>query len=729
MAKQGASLLTFNRGILSRYGLARIDLNRTRMSAETMTNWMPRVLGSMSLRPGLQYTGATHENARAKAFPFIFSADDTAELEITAGILRVRVDDELIIRPTVTATITNGSFASNLTGWTDSDEGGATSDWDAGAMSLLGNGTNAAIREQSVLVPQPDTEHALRITILRGPVILRVGSASGGDEYVSETTLGTGIHSIAFTAAGTFYIRLMNRRAFTSLVDSVAIESAGALTIAVPWQLADLPKIRMSQSGDVLYVACDGHQQRKIERRSTRSWSVVLYEPETGPFRKLNVSPITLTPSALTGNITVTASKTLFRPGHEGALFRLQSSGQTVTEDLTAEDQFSNDIRVAGIEGQREFAIQIAGTFSATVTLQYSIAAPGNWVDVDTYTAATSTSKNDGADNQIIYYRIGIKAGNYVSGTASVSLIYTSGSIVGRVRITAYSSPTSVSAVVLEDLGAITATSDWWEGAWSDHRGWPSAVTLYEARLWFVGKDNIYGSISDAYEDFDDEFEGDAGPIIRSIGEGPIETISWLLPLNRLMVGTLNNSAPIAPLKIEGNNPLSGRSSSFDEPLTPTNFNLKHASTSGIFVQRSRQKLMSLNFDLNESDYVPEDLTVGVPDLCEAGIAHIAIQYQPDMRVHCVLDDGTVAIMIRDRAESVNCWIKFETDGEVEDIVVRPGIGEDIVTYYVKRTINGNEVRYRERWSMESECRGGQINKQADSFVVATDLTSAIYYG
>src|SRR2546430_9634388 len=34
--------------------------------------------------------------------------------------------------------------------------------------------------------------HALKIVINRGPVVLRVGSVSAGDEYINETTLGTG---------------------------------------------------------------------------------------------------------------------------------------------------------------------------------------------------------------------------------------------------------------------------------------------------------------------------------------------------------------------------------------------------------------------------------------------------------------------------------------------------------------------------------------------------------
>jgi hypothetical protein len=719
MPKQTNSQLSFNRGIISRLGIARVDLDRTRLSAETMTNWIPRVLGSMSIRPGRQYLGTTASNARAKAFPFVFSSTDTARLEITEGTMRVWVDDELVTRAAVTAAVTNGTFASDLTGWTDSDEAGAASAWlTGGYMALLGTGTNAAIRDQPITVNEVGTQHAIRIVIQRGPVILRVGSTSGGDEYITETTLGTGVHSLTLTPSGSFYIRLMNRRLFTSLVDSVAIESSGTLELDVPWTEDDLSLIRMDQSGDVIYVACDGVQQRKIERRNHNSWSVVVYESETGPFRNINSTPITLTPSALTGDASLTASKPFFRSTHVGALFRLQSSGQTVTADLSAEDTFTNEIRVAGVGGTRSFSIQLSGTFVATLTLQQSIGEPGNWTDVTTYTAATSVSYDDDLDNQIIYYRIGIKSGAYTSGTVTATLIYSSGSIVGVAKVTGYTSTTSVSCVILSAFGAITASSDWWEGAWSDYRGWPSAVCLYEARLFWASRDQIYGSIVDAYEDFDDEFEGDAGPINRSIGSGPVETINWLLPLSRLMIGTLSNSAPIAAVKMEGNNVLSGRSSSFDEPLTPTNFNLKNASASGLFVQRSGRKLYSLTFDLQESDYKPEDLSVAAPDLNDEGIAGIAIQYQPDTRVHCYRDDGTVGLMVNDKGENVICWCELDGQGEVEDVSVLPGDVEDQVYYIVKYTIDGATVRFHEKWALESECRGDPVGKLADAHVI-----------
>jgi hypothetical protein len=690
-----------------------VDLERSALAAEVMDNWIPRVLGSMSLRPGLEYLASTRSDAVAKCFAFIFSDDDMARLELTSGKMRVFVDDELVNRVAVTAAVTNGAFGANVTSWTDSDEAGATSQWQTGGyMALLGDGTNAAIRDQQVTVNEVGTQHALRIVVARGPVILRIGSTSGGDEYVAETTLGTGTHSIAFTPTGNFYVRLMNRRSFTSLVDSVSVESSGTLEIDTPWVEADLQKLRMTQSADVIYVACDGYQQRKIERRDGNSWSIVLYEPETGPFRNVNTSPITIAPSALFGDVNLVASSAFFKSTHVGALFRLQSVGQTVTKSITAQNTFSDPIRVAGVDSQRAFGLFISNTFVANVTLQYSVGEPGSWVDVATYTTGQSISHDDGLDNQIIYYRIGVKTGGFTSGQVDVTLSYSSGSITGVARVTEYTDPTQVSAVVLQDFGATTASSDWWEGAWSDRRGHPSAVTLFEGRLWSGGNDKTNGSIVDQYEDFDDEFEGDAGPISRNIGEGPVQTINWMLALNRLIIGTLANSAPIDAIKLAGNNVLSGRSSSFDEPLTPTNFNLKSASASGIFVDRSRQRLMALNFDLNESDYKPEDLTVAVPEVCEAGILQIAVQYRPDLRIHTRLADGTVVLCTLDRAEGVICFSTISTDGEVEDISVLPGDEEDQVYYIVNR----GSSRFHEKWAKESECRGGILNKQADAF-------------
>ncbi len=734
MGTQSLVLMTFNRGVVSPLALGRVDLERTRLSAETQTNWMPRSLGSMSLRPGLGYVGATHNNARAQYIPFIFSVDDTALVEVTANQLRVLVDDQPVSRVAVSTTVSNGTFNADLTGWTDADEAGATSAWATGGyMSLAGSRFNAAIRRQTLSVSGGDQgkEHALRIVVQRGPVLFRLGSTSGGDEYIGETSLGTGTHSLAFTpTTGSVFIQLANRNQRASLVDSVAIEGAGTLLLPAPWNEAALPLLRFDQSNDVIFVACEGHQQRRIERRATRSWSIVKYEPLDGPFRVENVSSIRLTPSALNGDISLTASAPLFRSGHVGALFRLRSIGQRVEIAVSGENQFSNAIRVTGTGESRRFYWELSGTWSGTVTIQRSIGEPGVWVDHRSFTANETQDENDDLDNQIIYYRIGIKSGNYTSGTASLVLRFGGGSIVGTMRINSVSNQTSATAGVIEDLGGTEGSSIWSEGSWSDHRGWPSAVAFYEGRLGWFGKSGVWQSISDTVDAFNPDTIGDSGPINRTIRYGSADAVAWAQAAQRLLVGTA-----AAELSI--------RSTSFDEPLTPTNYNVKPASTQGalrtvpavlmdgsvVFVQAGGTRVYELRLAGNGLDYTPIDLTTLAPEIGEPRIVSMAVQRQPDTRIHCVREDGKVAIAVIDRNENVLAWVLFETDGAVESVVRLPGPVEDRVYYVVRRVINGVTVRYLERWAQEGECKPGPVVKLLDSHKVYLNHNSATLSG
>jgi hypothetical protein len=739
--RENVALLAFNRGIISPLALARTDIKRTALSAETMTNWVARVFGSMMLRPGTAYLGSTRSDAAANFIPFIFSTDDTALVEITDSNVRVWVSDSVITRGSVSSATSNGDFDTDLTGWTDADDSGGTSEWVTGGyMGLTGNGTAAAKRRQTVTVAAADQgdEHALRIVVERGPVTLKVGSSAGEDDYISETSLMTGTHSLTLTPTGDFHIEFSSTLKRQVLVTSCNVEAAGAMAITAPWAAADLGKIRFDQSGDVLFIACEGYQQRRIERRSSTSWSVVTYQPEDGPFRLGNSGPITITPSALSGNITLTASAALFKSTNVGSLYRLTSSGQTVTASITAENSFTNAIRVTGVDAQRVFSVTIdedtsGGATAATFTLQRSLdSEDGPWTDVTSYTADTTTTYDDTLDNQIAWYRVGVKTGDYSSGTHTATLTYTVGSVDGVVRITAFTSSIQVSAEVFVELGGTSATDDWAESEWSDRRGWPSSVAFVEGRLGWAGKNGVWLSASDAFSSFDDTIEGDSGPIARTVGSGPVDTINWMLALQRLILGS------------EGAE-LSCKSTSFDEPLTPTNFNIKPASTQGsaaveavkidkrgVYVQRGGTRVMQIAFDAEDYEYGSTDLTALCPEVGEPSISRMDVQRQPDTRIHCVRSDGTAAIAIFDPLENVLCWQEFETDGTVEDCVILPGAAgssEDQVYYVVKRTINGSTKRYLEKWAKESECIGGTSNKQADSFVTYSQSASSTISG
>lgn len=712
-------IYAFNRGVISRLALARTDQERARLSAEEQVNWMPRVMGSMMLRPGLKYVGRTRGDFFAQTIPFVFETGDLARLELTPSHCRVWVDDALVTRPSVRTRFKNGDFTSTLAHWTDDDQAGAVSLRVGGALGLRGTGDSYAGRWQQLHVHAVDrsVEHAVRVKINQGPVTLKIGDAPGSDNLLQETALGVGWHSLTFTPElRSCFVHLSHRGDHTATVADIRIEGPGPLDLPSPYNLDSLKNVRWAQSRDVIFLACDGYSPMRIERRGPRSWSMVDYEPFDGPFKPENLTRLTIASTNLEGDVTLTASADVFRSAQAGSLLRLTSSGQRVGEAIASENIFTEAIKVTGVGRDRGFRAVRSGAGAATVTLQRSVGAPGVWEDVQEITE--SISFDDDLDNQIIFYRIGVKAGDFVSGVVNVSLSYTRGAIDGICRITRVASPTVARAIVLKPFGSTDPTDVWAEGAWNDHDGWPTAVGLFEGRLWWGGRGRLWGSVSDAFDSFDETLEGDAGPIAKTITDGPSDVVAWIGVGQRMVIGTTGGV-------------FEARSSSLDEPLTPTACELRRFSTMGAanlpatpvedrlhFVQRAGRELLEAAIEPGAARPVALRLIAHAPELGATGFVRLATQNQPDARVHCLRANGTAAVLVTDPAEQVRCWIEVETDGEIEDVCVLPDGEEDAVYYLVKRVIGGRARRYYERWALEDQCRGGALNCQADSHIV-----------
>jgi hypothetical protein len=243
-------------------------------------------------------------------------------------------------------------------------------------------------------------------------------------------------------------------------------------------------------------------------------------------------------------------------------------------------------------------------------------------------------------------------------------------------------------------------------------------VTLYEGRLFWAGLGEVWGSVVDSLHSFDLELEGDAGPILRTLGLGPTDRVNWLVGQQRLLIGTQGAE-------------LSVRSSNDNEPLTPTNFTIKDPSTQGsanvgaakvdsatVFVQRGRTKVFELNYEFEPNDYAARELTILASNIGESNLNRIAVQRQPDTRIHVVRGDGKVAMCLFNKAEELICWVLVETDGKIEEVATLPGVPEDIVYYVVKRTIAGVTTRQVERWAIERDCAIWSVRYEGASATV-----------
>lgn len=733
-------LHALNVGQFDRRVLHRVDLERVRLAAERQKNFQCDAIGPAWARPGTEYIFQQLDDNQARLLPFLAGTDSAYLIELTDGVMRVLdcSTDTLVTRPAVTSAVTSGDFFAS-TGWTLASTSGQSSTISGDQLRLQARAHGGLAKaKQTLTVVETGTEHALRIVVERGPVKFRLGSTDGGAEYCPggvEAELKTGTHSFAFTPAGNAYIEFSTDSQALRLVESCEIEAAGVMQITTPWPEAALKLIRYDQSLDVMFLACDGYQPMRIERRSATSWGLAEYEFYDGPFYPSRSAEVTLTPAATEGNTTLTADRPFFTPEHVGSLFRLFHEGQKVETYLAGANEWSPPFMVSGITEtnfeERKFTIAITGTWSGTLRQQRAFGDPdGEYHDyrreqasatIDITANATYTN-DDNDDNIDAYVRIGFPTGSYTSGEAAVAFSYGGGGGYGVARVTGYTSSTVVDIEVITPFKGKHATKRWREGWFSPIQGWPTAVVFNDGRLNWFAADRFAGSISDAYESFDEDFAGDAGPILRTIAVGGRNEVNWAMALSSLMIG--------ADSRI-----VNARASSLDEILTPDNAGMKSAGKigsaainpaeladdRGVFVQASGKLLYEITWSSEKGRYVVTPFSKLTASLFSTGILDIDVQTLPDQRMWVTTDSSDLICIVFEPSQNVlaaHIPISTSRDGEYfESVAVVPGADQDRVYASVRRIINGNTVRYVEKFAKDEEALVGDICKVMDSHV------------
>ena len=728
MPRGNVPLYSLNGGEIDKNAAARIDLQRNQYAAQFMQNYMPTVIGKMQFRPGFEFlTTSDQPDERKRLIPFVGSVTESYILEFRANEMRVVFNNDYLSNEAVTTTIADGDFNA-FTGWTDASTGGGAAAV-AGNLRLNGSTAGEAIARQSVTVAAGDqgVEHTLVLNVTIGPATLRVGTSAGAADLLSVVA-EEGSHVLTFNPGSnaTIWVQLSNpNNTRVEVADIQFVAAAAPISVAHPWAYTDLASIRYFQSIDVIFIASDGFQQRRIERRGQRSWSIVRYKVANGPFDIQPETDITLNPSSTTGIVTITANQDYFTQADVGSLLRLQHAQQREQGSLQNAEDASDTLRIAGVGDSRRFTVNVSNFNGHTVVLERAFDEALNFAVFQTYTAnQVNRIVDDNLDNQIVFYRLRLSVAG--SGNINYNIFFQGGITQGVGRIIAFNNATTVTANVLDNFGAPTATGIWDRGTWSDRAGWPDTVTIFDGRLWWGRGDIVYGSVSDDFANYDDATEGDSAPVIRSVGSGPEEGINWLLPTQRLLAGT-----DVSEISI--------RASSFDEPITPTNFVPRDASTRGcadiqavkvdsaaIFVQKGGERIYLMRFESQEGDYTSFDLTELNPEICRSGVTSIAVQRNPDTMIWFVLTTGEMRTLTFEPSEQVLAWGRVVTPGHVDQVIVVPGSPEDQVIILVDRPQTGGPdpiIQCIERMASTQTALGGNINRTVDSHVLQTSMT------
>ncbi len=353
----------------------------------------------------------------------------------------------------------------------------------------------------------------------------------------------------------------------------IAIYADGApdTTLAAPWTAAQIEQLSWTQSADTLLLCHPEVWPKKLVRTAAgfalEDW---VFFDDSGvtrqPYHKFADTAVTLTPSAVTGAITLTASADVFESGHAGTRLRV---------------------------GGRE------------------------------------------------------------------------------VEITAYNSPTVVSATVIENLVGTEATIDWEEQAFSPVRGYPVSVAFHQDRLVIGGSrdlpNRLWFSKSGDLLNFDLGTGLDDEAIEFSILSDQVNAIRGIFSGRHLQVFTSG-----AEWMVTG------------DPLTPTTVQIRRQTRIGsltgryippvnvdgatLFVARNGEQIQEFLYTDVEQAYQTTDLA-----LVSRHILPTPVDQDFDQKgrmLFVVRDDGKLAAMTIFRAESVAAWALHETQGTILSVSV-----------------------------------------------------------
>jgi hypothetical protein len=467
--------------------------------------------------------------------------------------------------------------------------------------------------------------------------------------------------------------------------------------------------LQFLQINDVMYITHPSYAPRKLSRITSTSFTLAEVAFDEPPFRSLNTTATTITPSATTGTgITLTASASLFQAGHVGAYFKLEYFRETTSPAFLITGTGTSGSAVA----DGDWTFRTDGTWSATVLVERSYDGGTNWDIIASFTRAADGNV-DYSSREESPALLRINVSSFTSGSGTATLTIAAGYAGGVVKITAVGSGTSATANVVVDLSGTAATVRWFEGAWSAYRGFPRCVGIFEERIYYANTtsepQSIWGSRVGDYDDFSGGAEDDAA-VTYQIADVQQNPIQWLLGERSLLFGTTSAQWT-----------LSGGDSG--EPVTPSNVKVQRQPSNigsepfqpvalpgiTLFLQRGGRKFRELFYQFVEASYSAQDVTLLSEHITKGGITQFVAASHPDSIVYAVRGDGQLAVMVYERGQAnggagnLVAWSRYVTQGEFKSIEVIPGQPEDEVWAVVKRTNDGVDAycieRFRSRTS------------------------------
>lgn len=580
---------------------SRSNLEPFKNSAACLENFIIWEYGGLERRPGTQFIYETkNSNKKSVLVPFVFSTTQAYILEFGDLYMRVYKDGGLVAG-SETQRIANPTL-NTATGWTPTVGTGTITWVTGGGVKLTGN----AYVSQSVTTPSGDyrvvisTDVAAKVTV----------TGSSGTVFITKTTAAGNDQTFTFNSTdASFTVKL---EAVSNTPTITKLEAYDTIfEMATPFTENDIANLKFVQSADQLYLVDGNNHPKVVSRTGHANWTIADVDFLDGPYLDENTTSTTLTPSATSGNITITASSALFSANDVGRLVAINN-----------------------------------------------------------------------------------------------------GSAYGYAKITAYSSPTSVSATVKKGFAAATAINKWKLGAFVQGSG-PKAITFASERLCFGGTklkpQTFYASNTARWNDFAYAATAkDTDPIVATMASGQVNHIRWMEQYkDSVMIGT---SDSLWRLYSTDTTKIFSQTSLKQERILnsgSSSIQGRQVNSTILYSAGGNERINELAYVYETDGYSAPAMTLLAEHIARGGIKQFAYQSRPNQVVWFVREDGQLLGFTYMRDQKVTGWHRHVLGGggKVESVAVIPSSDDknDELWMITKRTINGQTKRYVERMALNYE--------------------------
>lgn len=296
-------------------------------------------------------------------------------------------------------------------------------------------------------------------------------------------------------------------------------------------------------------------------------------------------------------------------------------------------------------------------------------------------------------------FNVGVQENQYISGNG------------GRARVIEVTSATVVKAVVeipFFDTTAI-ASGAWtieygYEDTWSNTRGWPNCGTFHEGRLWIGGSasrpSTLWGSRVGLFFDFDPGSLLDDDAIEATLDTGQFNKILNVYSGRALLIFTTGGEHAILQ--------------TLGDPITPTNINAKKQTSVGsreglrvleveggvLYVQREGESVQEFVYNDTQQAFGNNIVSLISSHLIKSPVdfsLRKATSTGEGNYLLLVNDDGTLSVANILRSQNITAFAPQDTRG----LYLRCGVDNTDMYFAIEREIDGNTVRYIERFNFD----------------------------